>query len=183
MLFSGAALGIMVGIMGSLLFAVFTSGKAVSVPQVSATAQPGNVTIQANVALLTPLVEKSLHDAGLPGTLSNVHLQFAEGQDMTITGNYILNVLNKPLSLPLTIEVQPYPQRCRMAVHVLRADVSNIPVTSFVSRFEDELNKQLVPLQNNLLVNVKYCVVGVHTGSSGLSVALELVSPPTAHKR
>ncbi len=172
-------LGIVLGIVGSLLFAVLTSGKAAPLPQVSATPTPGNVTIHADAALLAPLMEMSLQDAGLPGKITNVQLKFAEGQDMTITGNYIMSVLNKPLALPLNVELQPYPQQCRIAVHVLQANVSNIPMTSFVSSFENELNKQLLPLQNNLPVNVEYCVVGIHTDTTGLGATFELVLPST----
>ncbi len=174
-------IGIAVGIAAVLLFILLISGNRspmpVATPVASHTAV--RVSVQVDAATITPLLEQSLQAAVTPGNITNVQVQFAEGAQMTITGNYDYNVLNAQVSNPFTIEFQPFVNQCQLRVRILHADFAGVPVTRLAALFEDKLNQELHTLLHTIAGNISYCLTNVHTDPAGLSATFTVILTPT----
>ena len=170
-------IGIAVGIAAVLLFILLISGNQPPVPVARSAASPtaGHVIVQIDAATITPLVEQSLQAAVTPGNITNVQVQFAEGAQMTITGNYDYNVLNAQVSNPFTIELQPLVNECRVQVHILHADFARVPATRLAALFEDKLNQKLQSILPTTAGNITYCLTAIHTDPAGLSATLAVI--------
>ncbi len=180
-------LGIAAGIGATLLFLLLISGNkaplTIATPAASLT--PGNVTVQADATLVASALQSALQDAQLPGNVSNIRVQFASGDQMTVTGDYMykvlgLNVTNPFLNVtnPFTLTMQPIVRQCQLQIHILQAHFANLPVTGLVASFEDKINQQLITATIALPGHIEYCMVAVHTNpATGLSVTLNLVFP------
>jgi hypothetical protein len=72
----------------------------------------------------------------------------------------------------VTVQLQPVIRACQLQVSITHADLANIPVTSFVSSFEDRINQQLSnnSKSSSLPQGFVYCVTNVHTEPSGVFV-------------
>src|SRR5437667_9023348 len=110
-------LGIAVGIAAVLLLILAMSGT--NPPITTAPPQPGNVSVQADATLIGPIAEKSLQEAGIPGTITNLQVQFDQGDQMTITGSYQYRVLGIPVTQNVSIVLQPYVDSCSLQMHIL----------------------------------------------------------------
>lgn len=173
-------IGIAVGIGATLLFLLVISGNKpllpVATPAVSPT--PGSVTVQADSTAVASALQAALQDAQIPGNTSNIQVQFASGDQMTITGDYVYKVLGVNVTNPFTLELQIVVNECQVQIHILHANFANLPVTGLVALFEDRINQKLRPSSSTLPGKVEYCVVDVHTDPvTGLSVTLDLVFP------
>lgn len=169
--------GIAVGVAAVLLFILLVSGNTSPLPAATPAASPtpGQVSVQADAATVAPLLEQSAQAAEIPGTITNVQVQFAVGAQMTITGNYEYIVLNAQVSNPFTIQFQLLANDCQLQIHVLHVDFARVPVTRLVALFEDKINQKLQPASNTIAGKVTYCLTAVHTDSAELSATFSLV--------
>ena len=171
-------LGIVVGIAAVLLFflALPSTNPPITVPP----PQPGNVTIQADATLIGPIAEKSLQEAGIPGTITNLQVQFDQGDQITITGSYQYIVLGFPVTQNVSIVLQPYVGSCSLQMHILSANYGSIPITSFASIFENKMNSKLQQVMPSTVLNGSYavCVSGVHTQTG--NIILDITLTPTS---
>jgi len=161
-------LGIVLGILAVLLYALAISGDRpfLATPPPPST---GNIIVQVDTAYLTHLVEQNLATSGLPGNISDVRVSLASGAQMTITANDQFSLLGIGISRQFTLVMQPYVSTCSLQMHVIHADVSQIPVTGFAQTFEGAINQQLrttTPLPEGF----SYCVTGVRTQSDGMFI-------------
>jgi hypothetical protein len=169
-------IGIIVGIGAILLFLLVISGNRSPLP-VTTSPTSGNVTVHADSTVIASELQTSLRGAHIPGEISNIQVQFAQGDQITVTGVYQSKILNANVTHPLTIVLQPLVNNCRLQVHILKADFGNIPITGLAALFEDKINQQLKPKSNTLPSNIEYCIVNVRTDPTGLFATLKLVFP------
>ena len=159
--FTALLLGIFLGVLGLLLYALAISGDQ---PLIATPPPPtvGNIIVQADSTYLTHLVEQNLRAAGMPGNIRNVRVNLVYGAQMTITGDDQLSLLGIGVTRQFTLVVQPYVSSCNLQMHVIHADVSKIPVTGLVSAFENSVNQQL-RAKSPLPQGFTYCATGVRT--------------------
>ncbi len=173
-------IGIAAGIGATLLFLLLISGNkaplTVATPAASPT--PGIVTVQADSTLVASALQSALQDAQIPGNVSNIRVQFASGDQMTVTGDYVYKVLGLNVTNPFTLTMQPVVSQCQLQIHILHAHFANLSVTGLVALFEDKINQQLISATSALPGHIEHCMVAVHTDPvTGLSVTLNLVFP------
>ena len=130
----------------------------------------GDIVIQVGTSYITHIVSQDLRTAGLPGTVKNVRVTFVRGDQMNIDGDDQFSVVGISFTRHFTINLQPYVHNCQLQVHVLHADLSSIPVTSFVASFESQINRQLLVKTTDLPQGFTYCNTGVRTDPSGLFI-------------
>jgi hypothetical protein len=178
-------IGIMVGVVGMLLFQLAIGGTKSPLPVPSPIVPSGNVTVHADASVITPLLQDSVQQIDLPanGSVSNVQVQFTNGAQMTITGNYQVSLLGVPVTQPFTLDTQLLVANCQVQIHILQANFSNISITGLVSLFEDKINQKLAQLipQKTLSGNVELCLINVATDTQGVNATFYLVvqSSPT----
>jgi hypothetical protein len=182
-------IGIVLGVVGVLLFLLSIGGIKSPVPVGPTPVASGNVTVHADQSIITPLLQNSVQQIDLPanGSVSNVQIQFTNGTQMNITGNYQVSLLGVPVTQPFTLDAQLLVNNCQAQIHILQANFSNISVTGLVSLFEDKINQKLAQLvpQNNLPGNIELCLINVATDAQGINATFNLVVPssptPTAN--
>lgn len=164
-------LGIIIGIGSLLFYGLAGDGHVLAVPN------PGNgdIIVEADKAYLTHIVDMNLRDSGMPGNISNVTVDLAHGDQMTIHGDDGFSMLGISLSRPFTIVVQPYVSNCILQIHLVHVDVSGIPVTGFVSSFETRINQQLQQKPSGLPLGFQYCTTGVRTEPAGMFVTYSAI--------
>src|SRR5947209_1542268 len=182
-------IGIVLGVIGMLLFQLSIGGTRSPITNTLTPVASGNVTVHAAQAIITPLLQNSVQAIDLPanGSVSNVQIQFTNGTQMNITGNYQVSVLGVPVNQPFTLDTQLIVDNCQVQIHILQANFSNISVTGLVSLFEDRINQKLAQLipQNNLPGNIEFCLINIATDAQGINATFNLVVPsatPTANK-
>ena len=181
-------IGIILGAVGLLLIQLSIGGSKSPVPVTATPVTSGNVTVHADQSIITPLLQNSMQQIALPGngSVSNVQVQFTNGTQMNITGNYQVSVFGVSTTQPFTLDAQLVVNNCQLQVHILQANFSNISVTGLVSLFEDKINQNLAQLipQNNLPGNIEFCLTNITTDSQGINATFNLVVPssttPTA---
>jgi hypothetical protein len=171
-------IGIIVGAGAVLLF--FFALPSTNTPITAPPSQPGNVSVQADATLIGPIAEKSLQEAGIPGTITNLQVQFDQGDQMTITGSYQYLVLGFPVTQNVSIVLQPYAGSCSLQMHILSANYGSIPITSFASIFENKMNSKLQQVMPSTVMNGSYavCVSGVRTQTG--NIILDITLTPTS---
>jgi hypothetical protein len=171
-------IGIIVGAGAVLLFFLGISGT--NKPITTSPPQPGNISVQADATLIGPIAEKSLKDSGIPGTITNLQVQFDLGDQMTITGAYQYNVLGVPVTQNITIVLQPYVDSCSLQMRILQANYGSISVTGFASIFEKQINDKLQQLIPSTALPGSYalCISGVHTQTGNIIVAFSVTPLP-----
>jgi hypothetical protein len=182
-------IGIVLGVVGMLLFQLAIGGSKALIPVSPTPAASGNVTVHADQSIVTPLLQNSVQQIDLPanGSVSNVQIQFTNGTEMNITGNYQVSVLGVPVTQPFSLDAQLLVNNCQAQIHILQANFSNISVTGLVSLFEDRINQKLAQLipQNNLPGNIEFCLINIATDAQGINATFNLVVPssttPTAY--
>lgn len=176
-------IGIVLGVVGVLLFQLSIGGTRSPVPVTLTPVASGNVTVHADQSIIIPLLQNSVQQIDLPanGSVSNVQIQFANGTQMNITGNYQISVLGVPVTQPFSLDAQLLVNNCQAQIHILQANFSNISVTGLVSLFEDRINQKLAQLipQNNLPGNIEFCLISINTDTQGITATFNLVVPPT----
>jgi len=182
-------IGIVLGVVGMLLFQLSIGGTKPPVPVTLTPGASGNVTVHADQSIITPLLQNSVQAIDLPanGSVSNVQIQFTNGTQMNITGDYQVSLLGVPVTQPFTLDTQLLVVNCQVQIHILQANFSNISVTGLVSLFEDKINQKLAQLipQNNLPDNIEFCLINIATDAQGINATFNLVVPssptPTAN--
>ena len=182
-------IGIVLGVVGMLLFQLSIGGSRSPIPVTLTPVASGNVTVHADQSIITPLLQNSVQTIDLPanGSISNVQIQFTNGTQMNITGDYQVSVLGVPVTQPFSLDAQLLVDNCQAQIHILQANFSNISVTGLVSLFEDRINQKLAQLipQNNLPGNIEFCLINIATDDQGVSATFNLVVPssstPTAY--
>jgi len=172
-------LGIAVGIAAVLLLILAMSGT--NPPITTAPPQPGNITVQADATLIGPIAEKSLQDAGIPGKITNLQVQFDPGDQMTITGSYQYNVLSVSVTQNITIVLQPYADACNLQIRILKADYGGIPITGFASIFEKQINDKLQQVIPSTVLKGSYalCLSSVNTQTGSITLAFSVTPLPS----
>ncbi len=161
-------LGILLGVLGILLYALAISGNR---PPIVTSPSPttGSIIVQTDTAYLTELVRQNLSTSGMPGTISDVNVTLDYGAQMTITANDRLSLLGIEVTRPFTLVLQPYISACYLQMHVIRADVSDIPVTGLAQMFESSINAQLRGA-TTLPPGFIYCATGVRTEPNSMFI-------------
>ena len=183
-------IGIVLGVVGVLLFQLSIGGTRSPVPVTLTPVASGNVTVHADQSIIIPLLQNSVQTIDLPanGSVSNVQIQFTNGTQMNITGDYQVSVLGVPVTQPFSLNAQLLVDNCQIQIHILQANFSNISVTGLVSLFEDKINQKLAQLipQNNLPGNIELCLMNLTTDAQGMNATFNLVVPssptPTANR-
>ena len=183
-------IGIVLGVLGLLVFQLFIGGTRSPITNTLTPAASGNITVHADQSIIIPLLENSVQAIDLPanGSVSNVQVQFTNGTQMNITGDYQVSVLGVPVTQPFTLDAQLIVNNCQVQIHILQANFSNISVTGLVSLFEDKINQKLAQLipQNNLPGNIELCLTTITTDAQGINATFNLVVPssvtPTANR-
>src|SRR5579864_5510026 len=157
-------LGILLGLLALLLYGLSGEGKVIVVPATG----KGDIIVEADRAFLTHLVEMNLRSAGMPGTIQNVEVDLATGDQMTINGDDAFGLLGVNVTKHFDFVVQPYIASCMLQVHVVHADLSGIPVTGFAPAFEGQINQQLAQKPSGLPRGFKYCTTSVRTIPEGM---------------
>jgi hypothetical protein len=176
-------IGIVLGVVGLLLFQLSIGGTRSPIPVTLTPVASGNITVHADQSIITPLLQNSVQTIDLPanGSISDVQIQFTNGTQMNITGNYQVSVLGVPVTQPFTLDAQLLVDNCQAQIHILQANFSNISLTGLVSLFEDRINQKLAQLipQNNLPGNIEFCLINIATDQQGISATFNLVVPST----
>ncbi len=171
-------LGIIVGVAVMLGYALSIAGSDTTLvrPPVPA---GGDIVVQVGPAYITHLVEKNIQSAGLPGTISAIHVNLKHADQMTITGNDHFNiVLGFGVTRTFTILLQPFVHACQLQMHVVHVDMDGIPVTGFAQNFEGKLNRQLLVKPSGLPPDFVYCTVAVRTETTGMFVTYSATPIP-----
>ncbi len=157
-------LGVAIGIATLFIYGLSGDGQVLPVPGPGKT----DISVVADKAFLTSLITRRLSESGLPGTVENVQLDLANGDQLTISGDDAFNVLGVDLTRHFTIVVQPYISNCSPQIHVVHADLSTIPVTGFAALFESNINQQLQEKPTSLPQGFQYCATSVSTQAAGM---------------
>lgn len=162
-------LGLLCGVIGIfvLLFAVSSDNSAVANPSVPST---NAIVVQIGPAYITHLVSNVLQTSGLPGSIQNVQVTLASGDQATITGVDQITVLGIGTTRHFTIVIQPYVAACQVKVHVLHVDLGGIAVTGFAALFEGQINAQIQVNTSKLPGGFTYCTTSVRTDAQGVYV-------------
>ena len=161
-------LGILIGVVAILLYAVAISGDE---PFIVTPPPPrvGSIMVQVDSIYLAQLVQQNLRASGMPGEVGNVRVTLVHGNKMTITGDDQFSLLGIGVTRQFMLVVQPYVSSCSLQIQVIHADVSKIPVTGVVQAFEASINAQLRTL-SPLPKGFTYCATGVHTEPNGMFI-------------
>lgn len=129
-----------------------------------------DIVIQVGPAYITHLVARNLQTAGLPGTVKNVQVTLAAGDQATVQGDDQFSTFGLTFTRHFTIIVEPYTSNCQLQVRIIHADLSGIPVTNFATSFESQINQQLHVNTSGFPSGFTYCDVGVRTTPSALFI-------------
>ncbi len=157
-------LGIVIGVVALLLIGLSGQGQTVATPA----AGQSDLVVEVERAFLTNLVIQNLRKSGMPGTIENVNVTLAQGDQFTINGDDTFGVLGIGLTKHFTVVVQPYIRTCVLQIHVVSANLSGIPVTGFVQSFESSINQQLQQKPTGLPSGFQYCTTSVRTQPDGI---------------
>ena len=164
-------LGIAIGIVTLFLIGLSGDGQTLPVPGPGKT----DISVVAGKAFITSLITAKLSQSGLPGTVQNVQVDFASGDQLTINGDDGFNLMGISFTKHFTVVVQPYISNCALQIHVTHADLSSIPVTSFVSSFESSVNEQFQQKPTSLPQGFQYCATSVSTQPTGILLSYSAI--------
>jgi hypothetical protein len=157
-------LGIIIGIASLLLYGISGQGKVLPVPGPGRT----DISVVADKNYITSIVSMNLRESGLPGSIENVQVDLASGDQFTIKADDAFSVLGIGFTRHFTVVVQPYIGNCSLQVHVISADLSSIPVTGFVAAFESSINAELQQQPTGMPQGFQYCATSVSTQPAGM---------------
>ena len=109
---------------------------------------------------------------GVPGTLKNLQVSFVHEGPVTVSGDDELSLLGLTITKHFTMDLQLYANACKPMAHILSANFSGIPITGFVSSFEQMLNEQLQSNLTGLPPGFTYCITAIHTEPQGPTILL-----------
>lgn len=164
-------LGLAIGLTAVIWYGLSGEGSLVAVVP----AAQGNLIVDANKDFVSQLVRDNLNSAGLPGKVQNVKVTLKHGALIVIEGDDVYPVLFTSITKHFTIDVQPYVRSCVLQVRITHADLSGIPVTTFVQNFQSKINQQLAQKPAGLPGGFTYCTVGVTTEPGGMYITYQAV--------
>ncbi len=164
-------LGLAIGLTSVIWYGLSGEGPLVAVVP----AAQGNLIVDANKDFVGQLVRNNLTNAGLPGKVQNVKVTLKHGALIVVEGDDVYPVLFTTITKHFTIDVQPYVQTCILQVRITHADLSGIPVTTFVQSFQDRINQQLGKKPAGLPGGFTYCTVGVSTEPGGMYITYRAI--------
>src|SRR6185437_6130606 len=96
----------------------------------------------------------------------------AHNTPITISGDEQVTILGFAVTRHATMQLQPVVRACQVQVGITHADFSGIPMTSFVSPLEQQINQQLSNKGSSSLLPAGfiYCATNVHTETNGIFV-------------
>ena len=168
----GLVAGIVVGVVGVLLVLLFITSGYPAAPASQGVNGNLTLTVQFGQAYLTTLAQQHINGAGVPGNISNVQVKTAHNAPVVITANDQLSILGLTVSRPLTVDVQPYVQSCRVHMHVTHADLGGVSLASYATSLENQLNQQLTINSSTLPHGFTYCATSVSTEDAGVLITL-----------
>ena len=163
--------GVVIGVAALFLFGETGGGPIIIVPG----SAKGDIIVEADRIFITQLVTKNLTSSGMPGQIQNVNVNLKEGGQMIVSGEDVLQIFGVQVNRPFTFDVQLYVRSCFLKIHIVHADFSNIPVTSFAQSFESQINQQLQQKPEGLPSGFQYCTTGVRTEPTGIFVTYEAI--------
>ncbi|MGZ3615503.1 MAG: hypothetical protein ACXWPS_21935 [Ktedonobacteraceae bacterium] len=163
--------GVVIGVAALFLFGETGGGPIVIVPG----SAKDDIIVEADKIFITQLVTKNLTSSGMPGQIQNVNVNLKEGGQMIVSGEDVLQIFGVQVNRPFTFDVQLYVRSCFLKIHIVHADFSNIPVTSFAQSFESQINQQLQQKPEGLPSGFQYCTTGVRTETTGIFVTYEAI--------
>ena len=164
-------IGLVLGVTALFLSGESGVGPIIVVPGSS----KGDIIVEADRIFITQLVTKNLASSGMPGQIQNVNVNLKEGGQMIVSGEDILKIFGVQVNRPFTFNVQLYVSSCFLKIHIVHADFSNIPVTSFAQSFESQINQQLQQKPEGLPSGFQYCTTGVRTEPAGIFLTYEAI--------
>ena len=162
-------LGIMLGIVATLFFVLFMAHDKAPV-QISSATQPSSLTVQMSSHYLTQLVSGKLKTSGIAGDVSNVQVTLTNDNRIQISGEDRFSLVVTSVTRPFTLILQPYTQSCQPRVHLIHADLADIPVTDFAQNYEDQINQEIQLQSSDLPSGFTYCAIAVHTQTALLNI-------------
>jgi hypothetical protein len=169
-LLCGVLIGLFIGSLGTLLY--ISSAHDASAPTSQSVPGQAAIVIQLTPAYLSQVVTKELSSASIPGNLKNIQVTMAHSAPVTISGDDQINFMGFAVTRRITMQLQPVVRACQVQVGITHADLSGIPVTSFVSPLEQQINQQLSNRGSSSLLpkGFIYCATDVHTETNGIFV-------------
>ena len=161
---------LLVGIAFGITAVFFFGESGVGPIIVEPASSRGNIIVEADRSFITQLVTKNLVSSGMPGRIQSVNVNLTQGSQMKVSGEDELNILGIQVIRPFTFTVQIYVSSCVLKIHIVNANFSNIPVTSFAQSFESQINQQLQKKPEGLPNGFQYCTTGVRTEPAGMFV-------------
>ena len=162
-------LGILLGVLATLFFVIFVAHDRTPMRTTPST-QPSSVTVQVSSVFLTQLVTSKLKTSGLPGEVSNVQVTLTTTNSIQVSGTDTVSLLGLGIPTPFSFILQPYIQSCQAQVHVIRADLGNLPVTDFAQNYENQINQDIQLKVSDLPAGFTYCATSTHTQPDMLSI-------------
>ncbi len=159
--------GIVLGILITLLFIISSARDNAPVPTQVST-QSSSILVQVSSRYLTQLVSSKLKTAGLVGDISNVRVTMASNNQIQITGEDTFQLLILRVTRPFTVVLQPTIEACQPRIHVISANLSDIPVTAFATTYEGQINQQIQFKASDLPAGFIYCATNVRTDPNTL---------------
>jgi hypothetical protein len=166
----GLLAGLFIGALGTLLY--ISSAHDASAPTSQPAPGQAAIVIQLTPTYLSQVITKEISSASVPGNLKNIQVTMAHNAPVTISGDDQFNFMGLGVTRHITMQMQPVVHACQVQVGITHADFSGIPVTSFVSPLEQQINQQLSNRGNNSLLpkGFIYCATDVHTETNGIFV-------------
>jgi hypothetical protein len=158
--------GMLLGIFSLLIYGLSGEGSVVVLPALG----KQDIVIQADKAFVTNLIQKNIQSSGMPGTVGNIRVDLAAGDQITINGDDTFGVLGLGVTKHFQVVVQLFIATCSIQAHVVHADLSSIPVTGFAQTFESSINQQLAQKPSGLPNGFIYCATSVKTQPGGITV-------------
>jgi len=154
--------GIVLGILVTLLFLIFTAHDNAPLTQ-PISSQSTSLTVQVSSTYLTQLVSRQLKTAGFFGDISNVQVKLTPNNQIQVSGDDRFQLLFLSVTRPFTVTLQLTIQACQPHVHVIHAALSDISVTAFATTYEGQINSQIQLKASDLPAGFTYCATGVRT--------------------
>lgn len=164
-------LGIILGIAGIILFGGSGASPIIVGPKTSG----GDIIVEVGSSFITQLVSKNLTNSAMPGTAQNVNVNLLPGDQMVVSGEDVFTILGVQVTRPFSFTVQLYVDACELKIHIVHADISNVPVTSFAQSFESQINRQLEQKPEGLPSGFQYCTSSVRTEPAGVFITYSAI--------
>jgi hypothetical protein len=161
--------GMVVGIIG---FSVALLSGNADHPPVAASPSPSNsaLVVQAHSAYVNQIAQQQSGSFGVPGKVKNIQITFVHAGPVLVTGDDELSLFGLSMTRHFSLQVQLFVDACKPMAHVLRANFSGVPITGFVTSFEQSINQQLQGNVSGLPSGFSYCMTSIQTEPQGATI-------------